>query len=81
MQADVWASRLPPLANRELMTIRGKIAESVQSSRRSMGHNPIFGGTPPSRNIGGELEPGGPQREVVRNGRPRETVDAVGHAL
>jgi hypothetical protein len=81
MGAHVGSANLPPFRQRELMRIRRKVAEAVQSSRRPMRHYPLGRLALPGGNGGCELQPGRPQWNVVREGRPCQVVHAVGYSL
>ena len=63
------------------MLISRKMAEAVQGGCRPVRHDALVGSALPGKSAGRELQPGFPQREMVRNRRAGQVIDTVGGAL
>jgi hypothetical protein len=79
VNADVRTTRLTALRKCELVSVSGEVAQRVDSRRRTVGDDTLLGCPLPRREVGSELEPGGPQVQVVGNGGGDHPVHAVRH--
>ena len=57
------------------MLISRKMAEAVQGGCRPVRHDALVGSALPGKSAGRELQPGFPQREMVRNRRAGQVID------
>ena len=81
VEPDVRPTRLPPFGQRELVPVRGKVAETIQRRGRTVGYDALLRCPLPGRNLRGELEPCRTKVEVIRRRRPRQAVHAVRHPV
>lgn len=77
VESDVRLARLPPLREREIVPVCGKVAETVKGRGRTMRHDPLFRRPVPGRKLRRQLEPGRPKSEIAGRGRSRQPVHAV----
>ena len=66
VKPHIGVTRLPPLGQDEVVPVGGKMAKAKEGCSRPMGHYPFTCPALPGRHIRGELEPGGPELEMVR---------------
>ena len=81
MDTDVRATGLAPPDHGEFVPIGWEVPKSVQRCRRPMGDHTLVGGSLPGGDVGGKLEPGGPEIAVIRCWCSDHLVDAVSDSL
>ena len=81
METHIGPAGLASRRERELVGVGGKVTDAVQRRGRPMGDHPLLWRPFPGGHVRRELEPRGPQLEVIRHGGTGEVVHAVGDPL
>jgi hypothetical protein len=81
VQPDVGKPGLTPRRKGELVPVGRKVTEPIQLRRRAVRDDSLSRYPLPSQSVRSELEPRGPQVEVVRQRRADEMIDTVGNTF
>jgi hypothetical protein len=77
MEPNVRPTRLPPLREREIMPVRGKVAKTVERRCRAVRDDALLRNPVPGQNLRSELKPGRPESEMIGRRRPGQPVHAM----
>jgi hypothetical protein len=77
VKPDVRAAGLPPLRQRELVPVCGKVAKTVQRRGRTVGYDPLLRRPFPRWNLRSELEPRRTKVEMIWLRCPGQPVYAM----
>jgi hypothetical protein len=81
VEPDIRTAGLTPARKGELVAIGGKVADAVERRRGPVRDDPLDGRSFPCGDSWCELEPCGPEIEMVGDRCPGEAVDPVGYSL
>jgi len=81
VKTQISSTRLPPARQGELVSISGKMAESVQRRCRPVRDHPVGGSPFPRDDVGSKLQPRSAKLDLVRCGRTCQVVHTLTHSL